>query len=329
MSISAFRELADKKLISEASFDRIKTAGKAQKVSLHLELRALLYLGVLLTSSAIGVLIYKNIDQLGHLVIVSGLALGCLGCYGFCFWKRRTPAAVTGTGNPVMFDYILLLGCLLLLITVGYLQSQFGIFGQKWGLASFIPMVLLFASAYYFDHRGALGLAIINLAAWVGITINRSTFYGINELNKSETIIAAILLSICLILLAIVVKEKGIKPHFSSTYHQFGTHGAYLAAIAGIIHFNHNYLAWFGILLAVAIFHAWKAWRESSAYYMVITCLYLYTGISFIMTDKIFSGLRGSDSKLYANFFYYLITGIAMAIVLIRLNKKLKAHAGL
>ncbi|MDQ6764326.1 MAG: hypothetical protein M3015_17115 [Bacteroidota bacterium] len=65
-----------------------------------------------------------------------------------------------------MFDYILLFGCLSLLTFVGYLQFEYNVFGNKWGLATFIPMVVLFMAAYYFDHLGVLILAIVNLAAW-------------------------------------------------------------------------------------------------------------------------------------------------------------------
>jgi hypothetical protein len=60
------------------------------------------------------------------------------------------------------FDYILLLGCLTFITLVGYSQVQFTIFGQRFGLAVFIPMIVLFFSAYYFDHLGVLSMAITN-----------------------------------------------------------------------------------------------------------------------------------------------------------------------
>jgi hypothetical protein len=59
----------------------------------------------------------------------------------------------------------------LFLTFVGYLQFEYNVFGNKWGLATFIPMVLLFMSAYYFDDLGVLSIAIVNLATWVGITV--------------------------------------------------------------------------------------------------------------------------------------------------------------
>jgi hypothetical protein len=74
-------------------------------------------------------------------------------------------------------DYILLLGCLLLLILIAYLQFQYNVFGNRYGLATFIPMVLLFISAYYFDHIGVLTMAITNLAAWAGITSYATSYF--------------------------------------------------------------------------------------------------------------------------------------------------------
>lgn len=329
MSISLFQEPYEKKLISGESLEKIRQASAVKRISLHVELRAMLYLGVLLTSSGIGVLIYKHLDQLGYFAIIVGLVTGCFACFGFCFWKAGRLPGKTGNYSPVLFDYILLLGCLLLLITIGYLQTQFQVFGQRWGLASFIPMVLLFITAYYFDHKGVLSLAIINLAAWVGININRTTFYGITELNNSKTIIAAMLLAVTLILLAIIVKQRGIKPHFSTVYHQFGSHGAFIASIAGIIHFDKMYGVWLLILVITALYHGWKSARESSPYIMVITSLYLYIGISYIISVHFFSILSGGNRELYANLFYYLITGVGLAILMVMLNKKIKSNAGL
>lgn len=322
-----FDGLLERGLIGEISYDRLNNAAKTIKISLHGEIRVLLYLGILLISSGAGVLVYKHIDQLGHLVIVGALAMACLSCFAYSFWWRNK---TSGTSNPtsVLFDYILLLGSLLLLILIGYLQSQFQVFGNRWGLASFIPMVLLFATAYYFDHKGVLSLAIINLAAWAGITVNKGTMYGISELNHSGTIITAGLLSAALILWANFVKSRTIKPHFSDTYRQFGFHGLFISVIAGEVHFTTYYLAWLLLLFAAGYYFLKKAFEENSVYVMVITCLYLYVGISYVFTAKLFSSLPG-DGELYANLFYYLITGISMAFLLSFLNKKIKSNGRL
>jgi hypothetical protein len=173
-----------------------------------------------------------------------------------------------------------------------------------------------------------LSLAIINLGAWAGITINKGTWYGISALNEKGTILTAFFLSAGLILWAGFVKRSSFKPHFAETYMQFGFHGLFLSAIAGEMYFSSLYLAWFAVVLLAGYFFLRKAKDGKSAYYMVITCLYIYFSISYLFSAKIFSKLSG-DTELYANLFYYLGTGVAMAFLLSSLNKKIRTNGSL
>jgi hypothetical protein len=222
------------------------------------------------------------------------------------------------------------LGALLLLTLVGYLQSQFHFFGNRFGLASFTPMVILFFTAYFFDHKGVLSLAIINLAAWVGITINRKTWYGITTLDHTATIIAALFLGIFLIVVALWVRENNTKPHFSSVYHQFGTHGVFLAANAGILHFEKYYWLWFLILLLAAAFHFRQATRSSSFYYLVISSLYTYFGLAYCIISEIDKPQWSSGTDVFLLSLMYLIgSAILLAYFLTIQYKKMKSHASL
>ncbi len=83
-----------------------------------------------------------------------------------------------------------LTGCLLLLTFVGYIQFQYNVFGNRWGLAAFIPMVILFITAYYFDHLGVLIIAIANLATWIGITVTPLKILKENDFNDPHIISA-------------------------------------------------------------------------------------------------------------------------------------------
>jgi hypothetical protein len=70
----ATQTLFEKNLISETEFSQIKAYRKLGIFSLHNELRTLLYLSVTLFTSSIGILIYQNIDTIGHQVLL-GLLL--------------------------------------------------------------------------------------------------------------------------------------------------------------------------------------------------------------------------------------------------------------
>ena len=44
--------------------------------SLHWELRAMLFAGILLLSSGLGLLVYDNFDQIGHGALLAAMAVG-------------------------------------------------------------------------------------------------------------------------------------------------------------------------------------------------------------------------------------------------------------
>ena len=120
------------------------------------------------------------------------------------------------------FDYILLLGCLTLLTFITYLQVQYTAFGESYGLATFIPMVILFVCSYYFDHLGVLSLAITNLAAWMGVAVTPLKIFKANNFEDAQIIFAGLLLGTVLVLLAHLSKTRKLKEHFSFTYLNFG-----------------------------------------------------------------------------------------------------------
>lgn len=326
MALPFFETLHRQGLISADSMENIRLFFAHPRKSVRTEIQALLYIGVLLISTGIGVLVYKHIEQLGHITIVLALLAATLGAYTYCFINRQPFHRNLSPSPSPLFDYILLLASLLLLILVGYLQSQFQFFGDKWGIASFVPMCILFFTAYFFDHRGVLALAITNLAAWLGITVNSSNIWGLADLNTTSTILTAYGLALALILLSFLVKLKNIKAHFSSTYHQFGSHTLFIANIAALIHFNHWWPLWLAALALAVYYHLNKAFRETSFYYAVIASLYGYAGISFLVIDKVLLQRTGNIDVAYNILFYLLISGIFMARLLIYLNKKLKAN---
>ena len=188
MNTRLFEQLHTEGLLSDKSFEKIKNVSNDKTISLHWDIRTLLYLGVLLLSGGLGILIYKNIDTIGHQAILVFIALTCASAFFYCF-KTKLPFALSKVESPnVYFDYVLLLACLTFLSFIAYLQFQYNVFGTRYGLATFLPMLVLFFSAYFFDHLGILSLAITNLAAWIGITVTPSQLLKTNDINSSTII---------------------------------------------------------------------------------------------------------------------------------------------
>ena len=129
------KELADellaKQLISDESHRKVIEREENPILSLHWELRTLLYLGVTMLSTGLGIIVYQNIDTIGHQVILGFIALACAGCFFYCF-KIGKPyfSGKIEHENP-FFDYVLLLGCLLFLTFEGYVQYQYNVFGRN------------------------------------------------------------------------------------------------------------------------------------------------------------------------------------------------------
>src|SRR5664279_4783741 len=126
MDIHTFKQLHREGLLSDDSLQKVEAVKKTRLFSLHWELKTLLYLGVTLISTGLGILIYKNIDTIGHQVILAAIALITIGCFYYCrrfalpFSWRKVPAP------NAFFDYILLLGCLTMITFIVYLQYAYG-----------------------------------------------------------------------------------------------------------------------------------------------------------------------------------------------------------
>ncbi len=109
-----------------ALFDRVARRGL---VSLSLEIRALLYAGVLLLTSGVGLLVGEHHRAIGPVAIAGAIALVTAACL---VWVMRKAAPFTWGEAPspnVAFDYVLLLGLLLFASGLAYVEVQFTVFG--------------------------------------------------------------------------------------------------------------------------------------------------------------------------------------------------------
>lgn len=320
-------ELYEKGLLQTISFEKIKTDNQRPRLfSLHWEIKTLLYLGVLLLSGGLGILVYKNIDTIGHQAVLAFIALVCAGCYYYCF-KHTLPFSPNKVQSPnTFFDYILLLGCLTFITFIAYLQFEYKTFGTRFGLATFIPIPLLFFTAYYFDHLGILSLAVTNLAAWIGITITPLEILQENNFKNNNLIIYGLCFGALLIAAAFVSTKRNLKAHFAFTYTNFGMHLLFITSLAGMFNFRQFYLLWFVLLAAITYFFYKKALVEKSFYVLLVATLYAYIGISYVIIRLlIFVGDEGIGG-IYLGFIYFITSAIGLVLFLIRTNKKLKTN---
>jgi len=325
MDAIIFEKLYAQDAISLASLKKIKEQEGKQLVSLHWELKTLLYLGVLLLSTGLGIVVYKNIDSIGHQAILAFIAIISAGCFYYCV-KTKTPFLREKAVTPnAFFDYSLLMGCLTFITFIGYLQFQYQVFCYRYGLASFIPMLVLFFSAYYFDHLGVLSMAITNLAAWAGLAITPASILKENDFSSTTIILTGLLLGVVLIVAGIVSKRRNFKRHFEFTYTNFGANLLFISCLAALFTFDGIYLLWFLLLAGISYFFYLKSFAEKSFYYLLLMSVYLYIGLSYVVIRLLFFTAHGEIGSVYISLLYFIGSAIGMIVFLMRMNKKIKS----
>ncbi|MEO8768896.1 MAG: DUF2157 domain-containing protein [Ferruginibacter sp.] len=325
MNIPLFNKLQQEGLLSASSLEKIHAQKGKQLFSLHWEIRTILYLGILLLTGGLGILVYKNIDSLSHQVVLLFIGLICGGSFFYCF-KKKLPFSNGKVKAPnALFDYILLLGCLTFIIFIAYFQYQYNIFGNRYGLATFLPMTVLFFTAYYFDHLGILSLAITNLAAWLGISVTPLQVLEANDFNNNTIILTGVLLGIFLVTMGLVSLQKNIKAHFEFTYTNFGIHILFISLLAAMFQFSNIHLLIFLLLVAVAFYFYSRAKKEQSFYLLLVSTLYTYIGLCYVVIHALSYSLNSGMGSIYLGFIYFIASGIGLVLFLMRTNKKLKA----
>jgi hypothetical protein len=150
---------------------RVSRPASGQLLSVRAELRTLLYGGVLLTTAGVAILVGQNLDRIGPLAIVVGLAIAWLVCLAFVV--RRGPGFVwtEAPSSDLAFDYILLLGILLFGSWLAYIEVKFVALGPAWPWHLLIVSLVTGALAVRYDSRTAFSLALTSFAAWRGVSL--------------------------------------------------------------------------------------------------------------------------------------------------------------
>lgn len=313
-NLSLLEKLTEKNIISAEQASQIKVSDSNQAFSIHWELRLLLYLGITLLSSGLGVLIYKNIDTIGHNILIGLIALACLACFYYAFRHRKPFSWSEIEESTNLDDFALLGGCLAFLTLEGYLQYQYNFFGTRYGLAAFLPAVLFFFCAYYFDHRGILSMAITALASWIGISITPLRLLKNNDFNSQDMIITAISLGVFLMIVGWVSIQKELKKHFSFTYFVFGGNLTFIAALSGLFAFDLKFV--YGIIIAVLSYLSITYARTKHSYlFLLMGVIYGYIAFTYTAFKILPSDL---DPFLYMLYFMLSAAGVVLFLIKIK-----------
>lgn len=320
---NATNKLFEKNLISKEQYKEITLHRDLNLFSLHSELKFSLYLSVLLFTSGIGILIYENIDSIGHIAILSILLAVTAICFYFSFknsvgFKKKQ----THFENP-LFDYLILAAVLLSCIFMGYLQFQYTIFGTHYGLATIVPTAIAFFCAYYFDNKSILSIAITGILAYIGLSVSPQSLLN-NDFHETTTLsYSAIGLGVILILWSIYSIKIALKPHFTLVYLTFALH---LISISCINNLFESSWVICSLLLVVSTYYFYKSsYQLKSVSLFVFNVIYAYIAINIFIFKLI--AITNILDYILPLFYFTPFYFIGSIILFIRLIKKFNKNS--
>lgn len=307
-------------LISREQRQRLEDILFCRIVSVHHELRIMMYLGVTMFSTGIAMLLYRNIATIDHkaiLISVIAMTLGCLfyatkKSPGFSFGEVAAPTPI--------FDYIVLLGCLLFMTTLGYAQFQFQLFEAQPERGALVAGICYLIGAYYFDNRGVLTLGLCSLASYFGISLGWNV-QAMSEFSVEKFYLVAMAFGSLMTAVGLLFHSYGVKRHFTFSYINFCGTLFQVGAITALFSGDFRYA--FAVLIGCISFVV-LAFRLNSFALVLHAYIFAFIAISYLLA-RVSRGLATSSS-LFIFTFYVMISGGAFIWFVQRFRKFFKGR---
>jgi hypothetical protein len=258
-----------------AFFDRV---ARRLLVSVRFEIRTLLYIGVLLLTSGVGLLVKEHHREIGPLAIALAIGLAAAACLVWVGGKAAQFSWEEVPSPDVAFDYILLLGLLLFASDLAYIEVQFTLLGPNWAHHLLIVGAVYLAAAYLWDSRTVLGLALTTLAAWRGVSVSLASGW-VWRSQPDELRENALVLGVVYVVAAALSVWLGRKAHFEAVYANAGLVLVLGALMSGALDDETAWAIWLAALLVVAGIVTWHGFRLDRSLYFAQGVVAAYIGL--------------------------------------------------
>jgi hypothetical protein len=305
--------------VNEEQYKNIESFECNRLFSIHWELRTILYLGILLLSSGIGILVYQNIDTIGHQAILGAVGLACAGSLYYIHKHKVSYSNDIVKHASPFFDYVVLLGCLLFAVFIGYLQFQYNPFGEHYGLLMLVPTIFSFYLAYRFDHKGVLSIAITGLAGTFGLSVTPKQLIEGNDFSDLSVVFAALVLGGILVAWAWNSDKRNIKKQFSFTYNNFALNILCVAILAALFDQDFKLVSLLA-LVGVCFYYISQALFKQSYLFLLLSVLYGYIGLTYIIFYLLSKIGNWNEGAFLFGMLY--VIGSAIGVILLFLNLK-------
>jgi hypothetical protein len=310
--LTRLEQWKERGIVSPEQYAVLAGLSRGEPFSVFLELNILLYAGILAFVAGLGWTITTWSEQLGDVLVLAVLSAILAACFWYCF--SRAPAwSVAETPSPsLVFDYVLYFGSLTWSLELAYIEKRFHVLSGEWDLYLLATTGLFFFLAYRFDNRFVLSLALTALAGWFGLTISHWPSHP-GAIQDAEYRQYAILYSLIVGGAGALLQRRGLKPHFFGTYLNIAANVFFWAVLSGVFQ-SQGYAVW--LLALVAACGASLAWglarRQFS--FVAYAAVYGYVGVSSILIRD----MHGDTAVLS----YFLITGVAMLVMLVTIARR-------
>jgi hypothetical protein len=300
-------------VISPEQHTLLEGLSRGEPFSFFLELNLLLYAGILAFVAGLGWTVSTWSDQMGDVLVLTILTAILAASLWYCFSRAPAWSASESPSPGLAFDYVLYLGSLTWTVELAYIEKRFELLSGQWDLYLLATAALFFLLAYRFDNRFVLSLALSSLAGWFGLTISRWPSHQDAEYRQYAILYSGIVGGA-----GALLGRRGLKPHFFGTYLNLAANVLFWALLSGVFN-REGYGEWFlALLVAGGASLAWGLKRREFSF-VAYAAVYGYVGLSSILIRNV------QDVK--AILAYFVITGVAMLVMLIQIARRFGKEA--
>lgn len=310
--VAAVDELVKRGVIEHRAAVPLRRAASGSLVSVREELLVLLWVGVALISTGVGVLLKQNLQRIGPMTIAVALGIAACACLGWCWRRAETPSFT--------FDSVLLLGALLAAADLTFVEVKFTPLGAHWPWHLLIVSGAYAGLAFRFDSRSLFSLSLTSFAAWRGVSIVGVATPWAAGSNDDRLFAEALICGVIFLAIGKFLDSIRVKPHFEPAASWLGWL-LVLGALAVRLELNEGTLIAATSLVACGAILAWFSWDERSLGRYALGIGGAALGVAGLAGDVIDRAALGENVTLLV----VVLLAVAVIALILRAHRAAKA----